>query len=104
MVLPPDTYKVTGSFALVMSLPISMWATLWLMPISGMFRYEARARAAVAPVRRQGPRPGPCEKAMASICFGRIAAFLRVVCMISPATSAWCLAASLGCIPPWVGM
>ena len=95
---------MTGSCALVMSLPISMCAMLWFMPISGIFRYDARARAAVAPVRRQGPSPGPCEKAMASIWFGFILAFLRAVCMICPATSAWCLAASRGCIPPWVGM
>ena len=95
---------MTGSLAFVISLPISMCAMLWFMPISGMSKYEARARAAVAPVRKQGPKPGPCEKAMASIWFGRIAAFLRAVCMISPATSAWCLAASRGCMPPWVGM
>ncbi len=59
MVLPPETYSVTGSWAPVTSLPISMWATLWLIPMSGMCRYDARARAAVAPVRRQGPSPGP---------------------------------------------
>ena len=104
MVLPPDTYKVTGSLAPVMCLPISMCAMLWLMPISGMLRYEARARAAVAPVRRQGPRPGPCEKAMALIWLELILAFWMAVLMTSPATSAWCLAASLGCIPPSVGM
>jgi len=65
MVFPPETYSVTGSFAPVMSLPISMCATLWLTPIKGTCKYEARARAAVAPVRRHGPRPGPWEKAIA---------------------------------------
>ena len=42
----------------------------------------------MAPVRRQGPSPGPCEKAMASIWFGRTLAFLRAALMICPATSA----------------
>ena len=104
MVFPPDTYNVSGSFAPVMSLPISICAMLWFMPISGVFRYVARARAAVAPVRRHGPSPGPCEKAIDSIRFDWILAFLRAFCMIWPATSAWCLAASRGWIPPWVGM
>jgi|SRR3972149_4305978 len=104
IVLPPDTYSVTGSFAPVISLPISMWAMLWLMPTSGMCRYVAVARAAVAPVRRHGPSPGPCEKATALIWLGWILAFFSALCMTSPATSAWCLAASLGWMPPWVGM
>jgi len=55
-------------------------------------------------VRRHGPRPGPCEKAMALICLGWILAFSNASCMIVPATSAWCLAASLGWIPPSGGM
>jgi len=104
MVFPPDTYSVSGSFAPVMSLPISMCAMLWFMPISGVFRYVARARAAVAPVRRHGPRPGPCEKAIAWIWFEWMLAFLRALCMVSPAVSAWCLAASRGWIPPSAGM
>jgi len=104
MVLPPDTYNVTGSFAPVISLPISMCAILWFMPINGVLRYEARARAAVAPVRRHGPKPGPCEKAIASIWLVGVLAFSRALCIISPATSAWCLAASLGWIPPSGGM
>lgn len=58
----------------------------------------------MAPVRRHGPKPGPCENAIALIWFGCIPAFWMAVCMIWPATSAWCLAASLGCIPPSAGM
>ena len=48
-------------------LPTSMWATQWLTPTSGRQKRKERARAAVATVRRHGPRPGPWEKAMASI-------------------------------------
>jgi len=104
IVFPPETYSVTGSLAPVMSLPISTCAMLWLMPMSGRCRYEATARAAVAPVRRHGPSPGPWEKAMAARSSGCIFAVLRASVMILPATSAWCLAASLGCIPPSSGM
>jgi len=58
----------------------------------------------VAPVRRHGPRPGPCEKAIAWIWLGGVLASFSALCMVSPAVSAWCLAASRGWIPPWVGM
>ena len=72
-----------------------MWATEWLTPTSGISRYEAKARATVAPVRSEGPSPGPCEKAMQVNSLALMPAFVRASWRTISATSAWCLAASL---------
>ncbi len=66
-----------------------MWATEWLTPTSGMFRYEAKARATVAPVRKDGPSPGPCEKAIQLNSDGLIWALERASFSTLSATSAW---------------
>jgi len=61
-----------GSAKPVAHLPISTCATQWLTPMSGTPRAIERARAAVATVRREGPRPGPWEKATARIRSGSV--------------------------------
>ena len=85
------------------SLPISMWATQWFTPTRGTLRYDDRALAAVAPVLRLGPRPGPWEKAMISTSLAETPAFSRALDMVFPIWSEWWRAASLGWMPPSSG-
>ena len=74
------------------------------MGSNGTPKKAAKARAAVAPVLRQGPSPGPWEKAMRSISLASMPAFLRADVRTLPISAAWWRAASLGWMPPSSGM
>ncbi len=87
-VFPPEAYRRAGSEHPVWARPISMCAMQWLTPIIGTFRYPDSARAAVAAMRRQGPRPGPMEKETRSMSLGPIPALSRASEMTRETTSA----------------
>src|SRR5674476_1224902 len=74
----------------------------WLTPTKGTPSFKARALAAVPTIRKHGPKPGPCENAIPSIERGSVE--LRTSPITPITLLAKCWAASLGCIPPEVGI
>src|SRR5207247_10640313 len=65
-VWPPETKIARGSRTCPSDIAMSRCATPWWTGNNGFPKYEARARLTVAPIRRQGPSPGPAEYAIAS--------------------------------------
>lgn len=101
---PPLTYSVTGCCMFPSRFPISMWPMQWFTPIIGFCSASESVRAAVAIVRRHGPRPGPCAKLIRSMSFSVSCASCSACVMSCGIFWLWCSAASLGCIPPFWGI
>lgn len=80
-----------------------MWAMQWLTGTKGIFNAWERVLAKVAPVLKQGPRPGPWEKAITFISFNFKPDFSIAEENTFIAFLEWDWAASLGCIPPFKG-
>ncbi|OPY30824.1 MAG: hypothetical protein A4E31_00203 [Methanomassiliicoccales archaeon PtaU1.Bin030] len=102
-VLPPDAYRSTGSVHSVLATPTSRWAMQWLTPRIGRSRDMAKARAAVATVRRHGPNPGPWEKQTTSTSRSWMPALATALFIRVTTTSEWWFAASRGWMPPLSG-
>ena len=68
-VLPPLRVEL-GHHSSHCCRPISICATQWLTPMRGTSNLLDNVLATDAPIRRQGPRPGPCEYAIAPMSAG----------------------------------